>query len=357
MKFYCIIFSFLKYLALCFFFGIFYSPLIVSAQQTYTIESLPSNPLGSSFRGLQVVSDQIVWVSGSKGTVGRSTDGGLHCRWQQVAGYEKRDFRDIVAFDSLTALIMAVAEPAVILRTDNGGLNWQPVFTDSTPDMFLDAMHFVDAQNGIVVGDPIKNQAFLASTRDGGQHWSRNPDWDQQPTLRLDSGEAFFASSGSNIQLLKTNPTFQFYMVTGGLRSRLIGVGSTFNQDIPFAALGSSRGANSVAMKNNHIGVIVGGDFAKDKDSLHTCFLVNTQSDNPFRIPQTSTHGYRSCVAWISKKSLIACGTSGVDISTDKGNNWKNISLSGFHTLGKAPSGKNVFLAGSGGRIARIAIH
>jgi hypothetical protein len=252
---------------------------------------------------------------------------------------------------------MAVAEPAVILRTDNGGLNWQPVFTDSTPDMFLDAMHFVDAQNGIVVGDPIKNQAFLAYTRDGGQHWSRNPNWDQQPTLRLDSGEAFFASSGTNIQLLKTNPKFQFYMVTGGLRSRLIGVGTTFNQDIPFAALGSSRGANSLAMLNNHIGVIVGGDFARDKDSLHTCFLVNTQSAQPFQIPQTTTHGYRSCVAWISKKSLIACGTSGVDISTDKGNNWKNISTTGFHTLGKALNGNYVFLAGSGGRIARMTIH
>ena len=348
--------SFLKFLAICFFFGILCSPLIVKAQQTYTIETLPSNPMGSSFRGLQVVSDQIVWVSGSKGTVGLSTDGGMHWRWQQVAGYEKRDFRDIVAFDSNSALIMAVAEPAVILRTDNSGVSWQPVFTDSTPGMFLDAMHFVDAQNGIVVGDPIKNQAFLASTRDGGQHWSRNPFWDQQPTLRLDSGEAFFASSGSNIQLLKTTPKFQFYVVTGGLRSRLIGVGSNFNQDIPFSALGSSRGANSLAMLNNHIGVIVGGDFARDKDSLHTCFLVNTQSAVPFRIPKSTTHGYRSCVAWISKKSLIACGTSGVDISTDKGNNWKNISLAGFHTLGKAPTGNYVFLAGSGGRIARMAI-
>jgi hypothetical protein len=349
--------TFLKFLAICFFFGILFSPLIVKAQQTYSFETLPSNPMGSSFRGLQVVSDQIVWVSGSKGTVGLSTDGGMHWRWLQVAGYEKRDFRDIVAFDSNSALIMAVAEPAVILRTDNAGVSWQPVFTDSTPGMFLDAMHFVDAQNGIVVGDPIKNQAFLASTRDGGQHWLRYPFWDQQPTLRLDSGEAFFASSGSNIQLLKTTPKFQFYVVTGGLRSRLIGVGSNFNQDIPFSTLGSSRGANSLAMLNNHIGVIVGGDFARDKDSLHTCILVNTQSANPFRIPQTTTHGYRSCVAWISKKSLIACGTSGVDISTDKGNNWKNISTSGYHTLGKAPNGNYVFLAGSSGRIARLAFH
>ena len=357
MKFYCIYFSFPKYLKICFFFGILSVPFVLQAQHTYTIETLPSNPLGSSFRGLQVVSDQVVWVSGSKGTVGRSTDGGAHWSWQQIMGYEKRDFRAIVAFDSLTALIMAVAEPAVILRTDNGGISWQTVFTDSTPTMFLDAMHFLDAQNGIVVGDPIKNQAFLAYTSDGGQHWSRNPDWDQQPAIRLDSGEAFFASSGTNIQLLKANPNFQFYMVTGGLRSRLIGIGTSFNQDIPFASLGSSRGANSLAMLNNHIGVIVGGDFARDKDSLHTCFLVDTRSANPFRIPQTTTHGYRSCVAWISKKSLIACGTSGVDISTDKGNNWKNISTTGFHTLGKAPSGNYVFLAGSGGRIARIAIH
>ena len=357
MKFYCMIYSFPKYLAICFFFCILSFPLLLQAQHTYTIESLPSNPLGSSFRGLQVVSDQVVWVSGSRGTVGRSTDGGEHWRWQQVVGYEKRDFRDIVSFDSLTALIMAVAEPAVILRTDNGGLSWQPVFTDSTPDMFLDAMHFVDAQNGIVVGDPIKNQAFLAYTRDGGLHWSRNPDWDQQPTIRLDSGEAFFASSGTNIQLLKSNPNFQFYMVTGGLRSRLIGVGTSFNQDIPFASVGSSRGANSLAMLNNHIGVLVGGDFARDKDSLHTCFLVNTRSANPFRTPQTTTHGYRSSVTWITRKSLIACGTSGVDISTDQGNNWMNISITGFHTLGKSPTGNFVFLAGSGGRIARMAIH
>ena len=75
--------SFPKYLAICFFFCILSSPLLLQAQHTYTIETLPSNPLGSSFRGLQVVSDQVVWVSGSKGTVGRSTDGGAHWRWQR----------------------------------------------------------------------------------------------------------------------------------------------------------------------------------------------------------------------------------------------------------------------------------
>ena len=68
--------------------------------------------LHTSLRGLSAVDDQIVWVSGSNGTVGRSLDGGKTWDWITVKGYEKRDFRDIEAFDGKTALIMGVAEPA-----------------------------------------------------------------------------------------------------------------------------------------------------------------------------------------------------------------------------------------------------
>src|SRR5580658_8625001 len=64
----------------------------------------------TSLRGLSVVTDEIVWVSGSKGTVGKSLDGGKTWTWFTVPGYEKRDFRDIEAFDSKTAIIIAIAE-------------------------------------------------------------------------------------------------------------------------------------------------------------------------------------------------------------------------------------------------------
>jgi len=71
----------------------------------------------SSFRGLSVVSDKVIWVSGSNGTMGKSVDGGANWEWIVVPGYEKRDFRDIEAFDEKTAIIMAIAAPAVILKT------------------------------------------------------------------------------------------------------------------------------------------------------------------------------------------------------------------------------------------------
>ena len=59
-----------------------------------------------------MVSDKIVWVSGTGGTVGRSTDGGDSWTWMTVKGFEKMDFRDIEAFDEKTAIIMGIADPA-----------------------------------------------------------------------------------------------------------------------------------------------------------------------------------------------------------------------------------------------------
>jgi photosystem II stability/assembly factor-like uncharacterized protein len=86
----------------------------------------------------------LVWASGSNGTVARSVDGGKTFEWLTVTGYEKRDFRDIEAFDANTAIIMGISEPAIILKTKDGGKSWYKVFEDSTKGMFLDAMDFLN---------------------------------------------------------------------------------------------------------------------------------------------------------------------------------------------------------------------
>jgi len=56
----------------------------------------------ADFRGLCAVSDKVAWVSGTKGTFGRTTDGKT---WSAgaVAGAEKLDFRDVKAFGADTA--------------------------------------------------------------------------------------------------------------------------------------------------------------------------------------------------------------------------------------------------------------
>src|SRR5688572_23542338 len=142
-------------------FGLFLSLFIVllASAQTPRIDTLTSGTK-TSIRGLSVVSDKVIWVSGSNGMVGTSTNGGKDWRWLQVKGFEKTDFRDIEAFDGATAIIMAVDTPAYILKTTDAGNNWKVVYENRKAGMFLDAMEFWNTEAGIVIGDPIDGKIF-----------------------------------------------------------------------------------------------------------------------------------------------------------------------------------------------------
>ncbi|WP_223833590.1 WD40/YVTN/BNR-like repeat-containing protein [Pedobacter riviphilus] len=89
------------------------------AAQSYSFKPLNENTK-TSLRGLSVVSDQVSWVSGSNGLVGKTTDGGVTWKWLKPKGYEKIDFRDIEAFDDKQAIIVGIASPAYILKTIDG---------------------------------------------------------------------------------------------------------------------------------------------------------------------------------------------------------------------------------------------
>jgi photosystem II stability/assembly factor-like uncharacterized protein len=155
----------------------------------------------TSLRGLSIVNNNIIWASGSNGTVAKSMDGGKTFEWLTVAGYEKRDFRDIEAFDANTALIMAVAEPAIILKTKDGGKNWYKVFEDTTKGMFLDAMDFSGAK-GVVIGDPIGSSMFVAFSNNFGESWKIFIS-NSEMEAGFPTGEAFFAASGTNAKWSK----------------------------------------------------------------------------------------------------------------------------------------------------------
>jgi photosystem II stability/assembly factor-like uncharacterized protein len=306
-----------------------------------------------SIRGLSVVNDQVIWVSGSNGTVGKSTDGGQRWTWMILPNLEKRDFRDIEAFDANNAVIIAVAEPALILRTSDGGRSWKAVFADSTKGMFLDAMHFANQMDGIVIGDPIREKPFIVTTRDGGHEWVR---MDTNSIPSMADGEAFFAASGTNIKLSSTGNGKPYPLfVSGGKSSRLwIGTNPFKIEALPLNQGKESTGANSIDLLDDHSGIIVGGDFSQDSSATGNCILFDFSHSPIFHQPKISPHGYRSCVSYLNKKKLVACGTSGVDFSNDGGNTWQLISKESFHICQKAKKGNAVYLAGSHGRIARL---
>lgn len=320
--------------------------IIFNTTQAQKTEQLTSGTK-TSLRGMSVVSDKIIWVSGSNGTVGKSLDGGITWEWLPVKGFEKRDFRDIEAFDGNTAILIAIAEPAQILKTIDGGSTWKIVFTDSTKGMFLDAVDFYNKKNGLVVGDPVDGKVFLAYTVNNGDTWLNFNGGKKQRRWVANEGEAFFASSGTNLKYLKRN---KYRLVSGGKSSRWFDE----NGDHPLSLVQGkeSTGANSIAVYKNQYAV-VGGDFTSDKDSSGNCLITKDGGVN-WISPNTAPGGYRSCVIYFTKDQLITCGISGVDISDDGGSNWRTISSEGFHVCQKAKKGNTVFFAGSNGRIAKL---
>lgn len=308
-------------------------PISVHAQTIIETKT----PVATSLRGLSVVNDNIIWTSGSNGMVGKSTDGGVTWHWTQVKGFEKSEFRDIEAFDAHTAIIMSIASPAYILRTINGGKDWQVVFVDSTKEMFLDALFFWNEKSGMVIGDPINNRFYIARTFNGGKTWQKIP----KENLPIASeGEALFAASGTNIgRFSKSEAVF----VTGGSKKRFYKQNDVF--DLPIKDTSSTAGPNSIAVKNKRM-IIAAGDFMKKDETEDNC-LVSKDGGITWFAPTTPPSGYRSCVIFYRKQTWITCGMNGVDISDDDGMNWKPISKTGFHVVQKSKKDKAVFFAGN----------
>jgi hypothetical protein len=114
--------------------------------------------------------NNICWVSGDSGTVVRTTNGGLN--WQNVGvGLSgSNSIHNIFAVDANIAILTSfVGTNAVVFRTTNGGSNWLQVF--SQPDGYINSIWMTSASNGFMMGDPVDGRWSLWKTTNGGVNW------------------------------------------------------------------------------------------------------------------------------------------------------------------------------------------
>lgn len=335
----------MKYL-ICY---IFFLPFFGLAQ-TYNLVPLTTGT-NTSIRGMSVVSDKIAWVSGSNGYIGKTIDGGNTWQWTQPAGYEKLDFRDIEAFDGLKAITVNAGSPAYVLLTLDGGKTWTERYKNLDSAIFLDGMDFWDEKNGIVFGDPILNKMQLLRTQDGGQRWS-----DISANVKFDMavGEAGFAASGTSIRTLGAGRT---WIATGGAVANIYfsdDYGNTWKRfNCPIIQGESSTGTFSMDFYTKKKGVVVGGNYLKDKENLNNV-LLTANGGKSWKRPVKPVNGYRSGVIYLNGSALIATGSSGTDVSQDGGLNWYPISDTGFNVIQKAKNSKLVLLGGNKGSIYKV---
>lgn len=315
--------------------------------QTYRIQPLVTAPV-SSIRGLSVVNDSVIWISGTEGKAGKSVDGGKHWEWYTVPGCDTCDFRDIEAFSADRAVIMGIAGPARIYLTTDGGRNWKQVYYNDTKGIFLDGMHFRDHQKGLIIGDPVDGIFTILRTTNGGETWEAV----KGPAAK--EGEASFAASGTTVQMLDGKTVVA---CSGGTVSRFFRYDGANWTDfpVPVAQGAPSKGIFSFAFRNARQGVAVGGDYLDMSNTTGNCVLTS-DGGRTWTAPATGPRGYRSSVTYLDEKRLIATGPTGTDISEDGGRHWSAVSDEGFHVAQKAKKGTKIFLAGGKGRIAVLEI-
>jgi len=303
----------------------------------------------TSFRGLSVVNDSVIWVSGNKGTFAKSTDGGKTFTFIQLTDYRKSDFRDIEAFNAMEAIMISSGTPAYILKTEDGGITWDEVYKNMDSAVFLDGMDFWNRTQGVIVGDPIKQHFFMLHTIDGGANWKQ---MDRNITPKANIGEAVFAASGTAIRCWGKN---EFGFVSGGSSAsyyyflspyaKSIRVGLNIQQGA------SSKGAFSL-VRHNKSHFVVGGNYLNDSacyknfDEIGANLFYEDFGSKPF--------GYRSCIEKVSANFFIACGTNGVDVFNYKNKNWVQLSKQSFNVVKKAKLGNAIFIAGDKGKIGKI---
>lgn len=309
----------------------------------------------TSIRGLSVVDNEVAWISGSKGYVALTIDGGKTWEWQQAKGFEKADFRDIEAFSAKEAIIMSSGTPALVLKTIDGGVSWQVKYKNTDTTYFFDAMDFADKLHGYILGDPIENRFVLMETKDGGEHWLLA---DNRPKAL--PGEAAFAASGTCLRVDSTNG---IDIVTGGSRSRHLilinnrmATNGWMSSDLKLIQGKSSQGAFSVA--NGDGTVVVGGDYQNDHsvDSVAEYWHQTGGHSGTPRLANPPPSGFQSCVECISGKIFLSTGTPGSNITKDGGKTWAKIDGTSYNVCRKAKHGKLVLLAGDNGKIGILKL-
>jgi photosystem II stability/assembly factor-like uncharacterized protein len=302
----------------------------------------------TSIRGLSVVSDSVAWVSGSNGFVGKTVNGGVDWQWTQPKGFEKLDFRDIEAFDAQRAIIVNAGSPAYVLLTEDGGNSWTQKYNNPDSSIFLDGMDFWDEKNGIIFGDPINNQLQLLTTVNGGASWQ---EISTNLTMKMKLGEAGFAASGTSIRTLGRGSV---WIATGGSVSNIYyskNYGKSWNRyPCPILQGENSTGAFSIDFADAENGIVVGGDYLKDKENSNNV-LITKDGGKSWVKPVIPVYGYRSSVSFVDKTSAVAVGSSGVDLSKDAGQTWTHVSDLNLNAVKKAKSGHLVLLAGNKGEI------
>ncbi|SMD34441.1 Uncharacterized protein SAMN04488029_2007 [Reichenbachiella faecimaris] len=320
------------------------------SQKTYTWDEFAIEE-DVSFRGISVLNENVIWVSGTNGLVLKTENGGLDWEEVYIPDADALDFRDVEVLSENEIVLMSAGPDSLsnIFKSKDGGRHWEKTLVNNDSLGFFDGMAFWNQKDGLLGGDPIDGKLFLLKTTDGGDTWQRiHPD----KLPEMNEGEfGGFAASGSHLAVKENS----IWIGSGAATSRVF-----YSKDkgehwevvyTPIIQGDSSQGIFSIDFYDENIGIAVGGDYKKENEGTKNVILT-TDASQTWSLSQNFPV-FQSSVRYLSKMELISVGPAGCHQSIDGGLTWSAFGDSGFHTLDVAEDG-SIWAAGKEGRIAQL---
>ena len=306
-------------------------------------------------RGLDATDRRHAWVSGSKGGVWKTSDGGK--TWTDVSPPGATDLllRDVEILRPGHVLVLAIgeADASRIYRTTDGGATWTQTFTNDDPAAFYDCMAmWPGGKRGIAMSDPVDGKFRIIETSDGGASWSV-----VDPAGMPDAvpGEGGFAASGT---CLVTVGRRDAYLASGVGASRIFHSrdrGHTWtvrDSTIP-ANAETGGGVFSLSFRNARQALAVGGDLGAPTNGVDMSAYLNKHGRSWTNGGDLG--GYRSGVDWLhrARATAVAVGPTGSDVTYDAGRHWTTFDDVAFDSVQCTRDGA-CWTSGPAGRVSKL---
>ena len=300
------------------------------------------------------VDENVVWVSGARGTWLRTTDGGATWQAGQVPGADSLQFRDVHAVDADTAYLLSIGEGSQsrIYRTTDAGRTWTLQFTNGDPEGFYDCFDFWDPRRGLAIGDVFDGAVAMLATTDG-ERWDRLP---RDAVPGAPTGEGSFAASGTC--LVAGDGGLAWAVASTPERGRVLRT-TDFGRTWSTAALPITTrpgvGPQSIGFRDDRHGMVLGGGYDARPDDVLAAFSDDGGQTWTARARPPFERGVWGAkyVPGTMPGTLVAVGPDGAAFTRDDGRTWTVIDGHNYWSLGFA-SPRAGWLVGADGRISKV---
>lgn len=309
-------------------------------------------------QAVHAVSERVVWASGHGGVVLRSVDGGGNWEARPTASGDSLEFRDVHAIDADTAWVMSAGSGAKsrIYRTTNGGASWSLQFMNPDTAAFYDCLSFGTGRGrtGVAFSDASGGRTNILHTENDGASWRLlAPSVVPAPL----PGEGAFAASGLCVVHGDARTVF---IATGSPGARLLRSrdgGRTWDvENTPFTR-GTVAGLTGLAFKDGQLGMVVAADINRLYTDASTAVVgITTDAGRTWALrTRPPLPGALVGVAWVpgaGSETAVVTSYGGAFITSDAARTWRTLTTA--LTTGVSAVGTRAWIVGGAGKITRL---